>query len=257
MAQESDLTIEFIRKLKSFRKEARVQAILAKRGDHPGLVHIFSAMETCESYEPWHDKRSGRTFLRPDGGKCLHYYFYFIDPDLGLCYLRVPTWAPFRLQFYFNGHQALAATLRRRQVPFTLVDNAFVDVADWVLAQRLADAMAVQTLHHALDRAAAAFCPVTASVGVAYHWSLSQVEYATDIVFKQREDLHPFYATLVRTAIHAVKPDHVATFLGHKLTARTTADLGTDFSTRIEGTRLKHYFGPTSIKLYEYLISGL
>ena len=30
-------------------------------------------------------------------GKCLHYYFYFIDPQLGLCYLRVPTWCPFRL----------------------------------------------------------------------------------------------------------------------------------------------------------------
>jgi len=31
--------------------------------------------------------------------KCLHYCFYFIDEEFGLCYLRVPTWAPFRLQF--------------------------------------------------------------------------------------------------------------------------------------------------------------
>jgi hypothetical protein len=42
--------------------------------------------------------------LRPDTGKCLHYYFYFIDAELGLIYLRVPTWCPFRLQFYCNGH---------------------------------------------------------------------------------------------------------------------------------------------------------
>jgi hypothetical protein len=35
--------------------------------------------------------------VRPDSGKCLHYYFYFIDAELGLVYLRVPTWAPFRL----------------------------------------------------------------------------------------------------------------------------------------------------------------
>ena len=30
--------------------------------------------------------------MRPATGKCLHYYFYFIDAELGLIYLRVPTW---------------------------------------------------------------------------------------------------------------------------------------------------------------------
>jgi hypothetical protein len=62
-------------------------------------------MEPCASYKPWHDKKTHKTFLKPDSGKCLHYYFYFIVADLGLCYLRVPTWAPFRLQFYCNGHK--------------------------------------------------------------------------------------------------------------------------------------------------------
>ncbi len=85
LAQQNGLVIEFIRRIKSFRKEDRIQEILAQRGTHPGLVHIFSAMETCPSFQPWHDKRSGKTFLKPDTGKCLHYYFYFIDPDLGLC----------------------------------------------------------------------------------------------------------------------------------------------------------------------------
>jgi hypothetical protein len=27
--------------------------------------------------------------VRPDSGKCLHYYFYFMDADLGLIYLRL------------------------------------------------------------------------------------------------------------------------------------------------------------------------
>ena len=96
VAREHGLTIDVVRKLEAFRKEERIQAILTKRGDHPGLVHIFSAMETCSSYQPWHDKQTGKTCLRPDTGKCLHDSFYFIDPDLGLCYLRVPTWAPER-----------------------------------------------------------------------------------------------------------------------------------------------------------------
>ena len=112
LAQKSGLEIEFIRK-KDFRKENRIKKIIEKRGEHPGLVHIFSALEPCPSFKPWHDKNSGRTFLRGTEAKCIHYYFYFILEDLGLCYLRVPTWAPFRLQFYFNGHHHLAGLLHQ------------------------------------------------------------------------------------------------------------------------------------------------
>jgi hypothetical protein len=72
LAADHGLRIEFIRRIKAFRKEDRVQDILAQRGTHPGLVHIFSALETCASFQPWHDKRSGSTFLKPDSGKCLH-----------------------------------------------------------------------------------------------------------------------------------------------------------------------------------------
>jgi len=56
LAQEHGLDIEFIRR-KDFRKENRIKEIIAKQGDHPGLVHIFSAMEPCPSYKPWHDKK--------------------------------------------------------------------------------------------------------------------------------------------------------------------------------------------------------
>src|ERR1700738_5349764 len=92
-------------------REAGVAEVLKRRGEHPDLVHVISAMEACGAYQPWHDKQTHRTFVRPDSGKCLHYYFYFIDAELGLVYLRVPTWAPFRLQFYCNGHSWLARQL--------------------------------------------------------------------------------------------------------------------------------------------------
>jgi hypothetical protein len=35
------------------------------------LVWIFSALEPCTTYQPWHDKNSGRTYLRYDDGTCL------------------------------------------------------------------------------------------------------------------------------------------------------------------------------------------
>lgn len=104
IARENGLEIKFIRSVHAFRKEARIRAILEQRGNQPGLVHIFSAVEPSPAFTPWHDKPSGMTTLRCKDGKCLHYYFYFIGPEFGLCYLRVPTWAPFRLQLYLRSH---------------------------------------------------------------------------------------------------------------------------------------------------------
>ena len=250
LAQKNGLEIEFIRK-KDFRKEERIKKIIAQRGDHPGLVHIFSAMEPCPSFKPWHDKKTGKTFLRGETAKCLHYYFYFILEDLGLCYLRVPTWAPFRLQFYFNGHHYLASLLQRKGFSYRLLDNAFVDTEDFQKAQQLSDALPVKLLHRRLDQVAKEFCPVLRHFPSGYHWTLMQVEFATDVAFKSQRDLGPLYETIVRTAIHTVKPEQVATFLGRKLHGTYQGEIGNDFHTRIEGTRIKHHMGRVSIKMYD------
>lgn len=251
LAVEHGITIEFIRRTDAFRKEDRIQQMLAERGTRPGLVHIFSAMETCPSFQPWHDKRSGKTFLRPDSGKCLHYYFYFIDPELGLCYLRVPTWAPFRLQFYMNGHNWLASRLKRQGVSYQLVDNAFVAIDEFDRAQQISDQLQPQTLHRKLERFAGQFCPAASEFTAGYHWSLMQIEYATDIVFKNQQDLAPLYDQLVRTAVHVVRAEHVATFLGKKLDPRYLGEVGNDFNTRIQGTRIRHQMGRVALKMYD------
>jgi hypothetical protein len=197
LAAEAGLRIEFIRRLRAFRKEDRIQAILAERGDHPGLVHIFSAREACSSYQPWHDKTSGRTLLKPDTGKCLLYYFYFIDEQFGLCYMRVPTWAPFRLQVYFNGHSWLARQLHAANIPFAMADNAFAEIGDWQAAQRLADSLDAQALHPHLDGWAQRVCPVLAHFRAGCHWSFMQAEYATDVVFG-RQAHQPRYQAIGR-----------------------------------------------------------
>jgi hypothetical protein len=250
LAEKNGLEIEFIPK-NEFRKEKRVREIVEERGSHPGLVHIFSAMEPCSSYKPWHDKETHKTFVKPCPGKCLHYYFYFILPDLGLCYLRVPTWAPFRLQFYYNGHNELAAKLDKNGISYKMIDNAFLWIEDFPAAQKLADAIRPNRLHQRLDQIVREYCPVIRHFRSGYHWSLMQVEYATDMIIRKQEELAPIYEELVRTAVHSVKPDHIATFLGRKLTENYEDEMGNDFHTRIEGTRIKHHMGRVAIKMYD------
>ena len=47
IADENGIEIEFIRKLRAFRKDDRIQEIISKTGKTEGLIHIFSAMEQC------------------------------------------------------------------------------------------------------------------------------------------------------------------------------------------------------------------
>ena len=250
LAADAGVTIEHIGKT-HIRKEDVVARVLEQRGDRPGLVHILSAMEACDAYQPWHDKQTHKTFVRPDSGKCLHYYFYFQDARFGLVYLRVPTWAPFRLQFYCNGHSWLARQLSAEGIGYTMADNAFVRIDDWARAQELADALSPDQLHRALDRYAAQCCPVSDQFGQSYHWSLMQVEYATDLAFRSTTTLSSLYEQLIRETVLSVKAEQIATFLGRQITPRLAQEIGSQFSTRIEGTCVKHRFGKCSIKMYD------
>jgi hypothetical protein len=252
VAGAAGVSIEHISK-SHIRKEDIVAKAIAQRGDRPGLAHVISAMEACGAYKPWHDKKTGKTFLRPDSGKCLHYYFYFIDEELGLIYVRVPTWAPFRLQVYCNGHSWPARKLTAEGIGFTAGDNAFLRIDGWDRAQALADGFSPGMLHRILDRYAALCCPVLDTFKQSYHWSLMQVEYSTDLVFRSKATPAPLYEQLARHSVPTVKAETIATFLGRTLAPNPTQEIGSRFSTRIEGTCIKHRFGKSSIKMYDKL----
>lgn len=250
IAQEHGLEIEFRSGNESKRQEERVQEIIEQRGQKPGLVCILSRMERCQAYKPWHDKQSHYTYLKLTEGKCLHYYFYFIEPELGLCHMRVPTWCPFRLQFYFNGHNALAARLAEAGIGYELADNAFLQIDDFDQANQLAP-LNIEGLHAKLDQYARTYCPVVTALNLSCRWSISQAEYATDIVFGSQDRLQAILPPLMETLIQVVKPADIATFLGRKLDPRYQDEMGNRFNKRWLGTRLKHRMGPVSIKMYD------
>lgn len=251
IAAENQMEIEFIGKSQAFRKEDRIQAILSERGQQPGLVHIFAAMERCPAYRPWHDKATGKTYVKSTSGKCLHYYFYFMDEELGLCYLRVPTWCPFGLQFYLNGHNWLAHHLRQHEIAFEQRDNAFVQIADFDRANQLAAQFKMESLQAKLDQVAQTYCPVVGRLGLSYHWSILQAEYATDLIFKSPQPLQAFFPLLLTALIQAVQPADIATFLGRKLHGNYQGEAGSRYNHRWLGRRIKHQLGPVTIKMYD------
>ena len=139
-------------------------------------------------------------------------------------------------------------------------------IDDWHRAQELADGFSPDRLHRVnpclfasrpccgakwRDRYAAQCCPVLEVFGQTYHWSLMPVEYATDLVFRSAATLGPLYEQLTRQSVLSVKAEQIATFLGRQITPQLAQELGSQFSTRIEGTCIKHRFGDASIKMYD------
>ena len=106
-------------------------------------------------------------------------------------------------------------------------------------------------MHGKLDEFAQRYCPILQQIEEWYHWSLDEAEYATDIVFRRQSDLQSIYGNLIRTAIHTVKPDDIATFLGKKLNGHYRDEMGNRYNVRIEGTRVRHSMGMASIKMYD------
>ncbi len=94
-------------------------------------------------------------------------------------------------------------------------------------------------------------CPVSDVFGQSYHWSLMQVEYATDLVFRSTATLGPLCEQLCRQSVLNVKAEQVATFFGRQVTPLLAQEIGSQLSTRIEDTCIKRRFGKCSIKMYD------
>jgi hypothetical protein len=247
IATQEDIPIKHV--YASVRKQAFVSEILSARGDAPGIVCILSAMESCRCFKVRKNHKNGYLELQWKPGKCLHYYVYLMDPEYGLCYLRIPTWAPFRLQFYFNGHDWLERRMTAEGIKFRKADNCFVHVSDFQRAQCIVDAFDVKSLHRCLDQLAARFVSVHGRWGQGLHWSIYQAEWATDVVFKSSRILPVLYEELVRTAAIEIKCTDIYGFLGRRLSANSASEVSKRLQTLIEGTRIKHSLDRTSIKM--------
>lgn len=251
IAKENNMTVEFVRNVSMFRKDDKIAEILEERGEHEGLVKIYSQLEVCNTYKPWTDKDTKRTGFRPDKTKCLHYYFYFIDKKLGLCFVKVPTIAPFTATVYFNGHGLLESKLKEANIRYQRHENAFVYIEDYEKAQELSDKIRVEDLHSALDVFMQRYCPIPTEWDLNWNYSISQVEYAMDIIWKKQDELKPVYDNIIKTAMHTVTPENIATFLGKRLTVKFEGEMGSRYNERVLGTRIKHQMGEISVKVYD------
>jgi hypothetical protein len=237
----------------SHGKEAIIRKLLSERGHGEGLVAVLCCMETCRTVKLLHGQ--GRPYLAYRRRPQRVLYFYFLDPEFGLLYLRLQTWFPFTAQAYVNGHEWLARQLHRHRCGFVQTDNAFSQLDDPALAQRLADRFAGLRWVKQLDQWFRGINPVLKESwleGRSYYWVIDQAEYSTDVLFHSRRELADLYPRLLDHATLQFSAQDILTFLGRRLHPRFDGEvLTTCKKDRLPGARVKHRVKNNWLKMYD------
>ena len=235
------------------RKEDLVQKIIRECRLSEGLICVLCCQETCRTVKLRYG--DGRPRLVFAGRPQRVLYYYFLDPDFGLLYLRVQTWFPYTFQVYVNGHDWLARQLQGAGVGFVQHDNAFTQLDDPAQAQRLADRFHQLPWVKRLDRWARLVNPLLEQPwlrGQGYYWVLDQVEYSTDLLFRDRPALADLYPRLLEHAALNFSAQDILTFLGRRLHPRFEGEVLTDCKKgRCPGARIKHRVKNNWLKMYD------
>jgi hypothetical protein len=235
----------------ALRKEEKARKIADSDGITQGLVCILAAVEACQSFKFAFGKKRPR--LLSARRKCLCLYFYFIDPEFGFMHVRIPTWFPFTIQIYLNGHEWLARKLDQYGIGYSKLENAFLWIEAPGRAQGFSNRFPKKNWPHILHGFAQRFNPLLGDLlqSMAYYWIVEQAEYATDVMFTDQPTLKPLYQELLKHATLCFSAEDVMTFLGRKLHGCFQGEVVNHYKKRWPGARVKHRMKQNGIKMYD------
>ena len=88
-------------------------------------------------------------------------------------------------------------------------------------------------------------------LGHGYFWTVFECEYATDIMFNNRQDLENIFPSLVEKAFFTFKCDDIMSFFGRKLDWKFQGEVVSDSRKRYQGFRIKHKMKSNQVKMYD------
>ena len=241
-------------------KEAWAREVAKRDGIQQGLIGVLKSVERCWSYEVGPNRAKKKLELRGKPSKCLHYYHYFMDPEVGLVYVRLQTWFPFNVHVGMNGREWLGRQMDKIGLRYRRRDNCFTWIEDWDRAQQLMNEQ-LRTdwpglLNRLLEQANPALGIIDPSQVTPYYWSMEEGEWASDLAFRSSSALAKLAPRLFRHAWLNFDSGDTMRFLGRKTTdegphGNFEGEVVSDLKRRAEGTRIKHRVNANWIKMYD------
>src|SRR5215472_5997370 len=260
-AQKRQIPMEWAEK--GVRKEDYVRPHLRRmeRRNQFGVYFILQSMELGPSFRsavprfPVDDPHY--RILARQRSRYTHSYFYIRDEVLGPIALCVGSFLPFSITYYLNGHHFIERELQRAGVEFRTHDNAFLWVADAQALQAAADRLSPQIIRQQLDHwtwvVGPKFSPKDrAALHLTRHYSLPQVEYCRNFVFRRNFPIHKLFERSCDLGLFRLTAHKLSQLFGFRLHQRIRGKLATVLERMDHGHHVLRACGKNAVlRMYE------
>src|SRR6184192_340093 len=175
------------------RKEEVARQIQQRDQVGKGLIAVLSCVEPCRTWFLRGNRVTRKLEIKLQWGKCIHLYFYWMHEELGFLHLRLQTWFPFLIQVCLNGREWLGRQMDRARMKYRREHNCYPWIRDVGRAQALMDQQHqsnwCKLLGPLVRRCHPLYTEINAPIEQEYYWTAAETEYATDVMFRDRQAL--------------------------------------------------------------------
>jgi hypothetical protein len=226
-------------------------------GIKEGVVLIGKAQEKSNAFRSQTERKGNRVWFKYErrNVQVTHYYFYLMDKDFGLSFIKVCTYLPFEVKVCLNGHEWAKQQLRQADVGFEALSNGFASCEAPAVLQAICHQLNAEKLQRFFDQWVNQLpWPLTAeqrAAGYQHHLSIWQMEVCRTQVFIDAEQGRALMETLIRENLDLGRPDRVSLLFERKVTKATPSEFHTQvirqgvlptIRIRYKHSALKQYF---------------
>ena len=222
-----------------------------------GVVLIGKAQEKSKAFGSRRNDREGKVWFDYFRRQVnvIHYYFYLMDKDFGLFFIKVCTYLPFEVKLCFNGHEWAKQQLRQEGIGFEALSNGVASCDDPERLQEIChqlNADKIQTLFdHWVEQLPWPLTKEQREAGYPHLLSIWQMEVSRTQVFYDPEQGRSLVECLIRDNLDLGRPDRVSLLFDRRVTKRTPSEFHTrvlrqgvlpSIRIRYKHSTLKQYF---------------
>ena len=214
-------------------KDERARAHLAKFENKQGVVLIGKAQEKALGYKAQRKTRGKLVWFdySRQSLNVTYYYFYILDEDFGLFFIKVCTYMPFDVKVCFNGHEYVKQQLRKEGIGFEALRNSLLSCESperlQVICHQLDEPKIQALFDRWVEQIPWPITPQQRAAGYAHQLSIWQLEVSRTQVFEDPEQGWALVEALIRDNLDLGRPDRVSLIFERKVTKATPSEFHT------------------------------
>lgn len=139
------------------------------------------------------------------------YYVYIYDGDFGLVSLKICSYAPFQMKFYFNGHEYVKRQLAKKGIGFEALANGLLSCEDPKAANQIVKSLTASRINRVIDKWRKAVPNPLTDINVAFGErvliSIDQAEIAKTQIWDKAARGREFIELSMKEDLDLGRPD--------------------------------------------------